>query len=287
MVQEDQVVFVTGASQGAGAATARELAERGHRVVAAMRSPERDGPDVAAGYENQILAVECELGERASIDGAVAAGVERFGRIDSLVNNAGLLVFGAIEDLREHEIQLAMDINFTALIRTAQSVLPGMREQGSGKIINVCSSSGKQSGPLGGLYSASKHAVEAMSEALRFEVRRWGVQVIIVEPGEFKTRIHNVNRVMAEALQEGTSLYQEPAMAGMEQTVQRAGSRPGPRTLASTIADIVELEQPLPVRWPVGYDTHESFRLHEQLSDAEWEEVRLRDMHPFFRGEDG
>ena len=214
---------------------------------------------------------------------AVAAGTERFGGVDALVNNAAVLLFGAIEDLREDEIHLAMDTNFVAHIRTAQAVLPQMRARGAGKIINVGSSSGRVTGPLGGLYSASKHALEAMSEALRYEVAHWGVEVIVVQPGEFKTFIHNKNRILTQALQEGTSLYQEPAMAAMESTISRAGTRPGPHTLASTIADIVELQQPLPLRWPVGYDTHEAFRLREQLTDSEWEELRRGDMHPFFR----
>ena len=92
---------------------------------------------------------------------------------------------------------------------------------------------------------------------------------------------------MTQALQDGTSLYEEPAMAGMDATITRAGTRPGPRTLASTIADIVELEQPLPLRWPVGYDTHEKFRLREQLPDSEWEDRRRRSLHPFFRNKNG
>ena len=75
-------------------------------------------------------------------------------------------------------------------------------------------------------------------------------------------------------------------MAGAQNTIDRAGPRPGPRTLASTVADIVELEQPLPMRWPVGYDTHQTLPLRERLTDAQWEELRLRDLHPFFRGED-
>ncbi|HCV00405.1 MAG: short-chain dehydrogenase/reductase [Dehalococcoidia bacterium] len=283
MVMEDQVVFVTGASQGAGAAITAELVERGHRVVASMRSPKRDGGQLEEAHGDRVFVTQCDVTDRASVWAAVTAGMEHFGRIDALVNNVGILLMGAIEELTDEEITLGMETNFGGQIRAAQAVLPHMRAQGAGKIINVGSSSGRFSGALGGLYSATKHALEGMTEALRFEVARWGVQVILVQPGEFKTRIHNKNRVLAKALQDGTSLYQEAALDGKHKNIERAGSRPGPRTLASTIADIVELEQPLPIRWPVGYDTLQSFALRDQLTDAQWEEQRLQELHPFFR----
>jgi len=207
---------------------------------------------------------------------AVAAAVERFGRLDALVNNAGILVLGAIEDLTDEEITLGMETNLGAHIRTAPAVLPHTRAQGGGKIVNVGSSAGKVTGAAGRALLGLETRSRGDHGGVVLQVARWGVQVILVQPGEFKTRFHNKNRILRQTLKDDTSLYQEPAMAGAQNMIDRAGTRPGPRTLASTVADIIELEQPLPIRWPVGYDTHRTLPLRERLTDAQWEELRLR-----------
>lgn len=275
MVKQAQVVLITGASRGFGEAAARELAQRGHRVVATMRKPERDGAGVVRGYEDQISVVACDVTERASVDAAVAAAIERHGRIDTVFNNAGYGLYGPVEDLEEEEIRRQLDTNFVGQIRVAQAVLPHMRAQGSGKIINVSSLAGKIVGPLMGLYAASKYAVEAMSEALRYETSRWGVQVTILEPGMYQSDWQVASLDVTRALREGTSPYQESAEAALAEFRARAATRPGSRTVASSVADIVELEQPLPMRWPVGEDTEQVIRQRESLTDAQWEE-RLR-----------
>ncbi|HJN93306.1 MAG TPA: SDR family NAD(P)-dependent oxidoreductase, partial [Dehalococcoidia bacterium] len=169
MVKQQQVVLITGASRGFGEAAARELAERGHSVIATMRNPDRDGSGVVEGYEDRIAVTACDVTSRSSIDAAVAFAVDQHGHIDTLYNNAGYGLYGPVEDLQEDEITRQLDTNFTGQIRMAQAVLPSMREHGGGKIINVSSLAGQIVGPLMGLYAASKFAVEAMSEALRYE----------------------------------------------------------------------------------------------------------------------
>jgi len=270
MVKQEQVVFITGASRGFGAATARELALRGHSVVATMRNPDRDGASVRTGYHDHITVIACDVTDRDSVDAAVALALERHGHIDALFNNAGYGLYGAIEDLSEEAILRIINTNLVGQIRTAQAILPSMRQRGSGKIINVSSNAGKLVSPLGGMYSASKFAVEAMSEALRYEVQHFGIDVTLLEPGMY------VSDWQFGSLDVDTSrsggVYQEVTRRTLELFRARAETRPGSRTIGSTVADIVELEQRLPMRWPVGEDTFELFALREALTDAQWED---------------
>ena len=288
MVLEDQVVFITGASRGFGFAAAEELVARGHRVAATMRNPERDGAAVQALDPERVEVLRCDVTERVTIDAAVHGAVERFGRVDALFNNAGYGLYGPIEDLSEEEILREMDTNFVGQIRVAQALLPTMRAQGAGKIINVSSLAGRIVGPLMGLYAASKWAVEAMSEALRYEVSRWGVDVTILEPGMYQSDWQTANLDVAAAVREGRSVYQESAEHALAEFRKRAATRPGSRSVATAVADIVELVQQLPMRWPVGEDTVQTIRLREAMTDQEWEERLRGDANlyraAFFRG---
>ena len=288
MVLEDQVVFITGASRGFGFAAVEELVARGHRVAATMRNPERDGAAVQALDPERVEVLRCDVTERVTIDAAVHGAVERFGRVDALFNNAGYGLYGPIEDLSEEEILREMDTNFVGQIRVAQALLPTMRAQGAGKIINVSSLAGRIVGPLMGLYAASKWAVEAMSEALRYEVSRWGVDVTILEPGMYQSDWQTTNLDVAAAVRDGRSVYQESAEHALAEFRKRAATRPGSRSVATAVADIVELVQQLPMRWPVGEDTVQTIRLREAMTDQEWEERLRGDANlyraAFFRG---
>ena len=273
MVLAQQVVLITGASRGFGAAAARELAERGHRVVATMRNPDRDAAAVTRGFADQIHALACDVTDRASVDAAVAAAIARHGRVDALFNNAGYGLYGPVEDLSEEEIHRQIDTNLVGQIRMAQAVLPGMRAQGRGKIINVSSLAALIVGSLMGLYAASKFAVEGMSEALRYEVAHFGVQVTILEPGMFQSDWQTTNLDVTAAVREGRSVYQAAVDAALGEFRARARTRPGSRSIATAVADMVELEQPLPMRWPVGEDTQEMIPLRARLTDAQWEQM--------------
>ena len=283
MVLERQVTLITGASRGFGLAAAEELTQRGHPVIATMRNPDRDGPNLAGIDPELVCIARCDVTERASIDAAVEAGLARFGRIDALFNNAGYGLYGPVEEFSEDEVLREMDTNFVGQIRVAQAVLPAMREQGSGKIINVSSLAGRIVGPLLGLYAASKWAVEAMSEALRYEVSRWGVEVTILEPGMYQSDWQTTNLDVAAAVREGRSVYQESADLALSEFRKRAATRPGSRSVATAVADIVELVQQLPMRWPVGEDTIQTIRLREAMTDQEWE-ARVRGDTAIYRG---
>ena len=283
MVLERQVTLITGASRGFGLAAAEELIDRGHLVIATMRNPDRDRDNLSnldpAAYE----IAQCDVTDPASVEAAVSAGLKRFGRVDALFNNAGYGLYGPVEDMSDNEVMRQMDTNFIGQIRMARAVLPAMRDQHHGKIINVSSLAGRIVAPMMGLYAASKWAVEAMSEALRYEVSRWNVDVTILEPGMYASDWQTTNLDVAEAVREGRSPYQESAEHALNTFRTRAATRPGSRSVATAVADIVELEQQLPMRWPVGEDTIQTIRLREAMTDQEWE-ARVRGDTKIYRG---
>jgi NAD(P)-dependent dehydrogenase (short-subunit alcohol dehydrogenase family) len=270
----DQVVLITGASRGFGAAAARLIASRGNTVVATMRNPRRDAAAVVEGCEDRIHPVQLDVTDAAGVGQTVADAIARFGRIDVLLNNAGYGLYGCIEDLSEEEVWREIDTNVLGQWRMAKAVLPHMRSRGSGKIANVSSTAGRISGPLAGLYSASKHAVEALSEGLRFEVGDLGIQVCIIEPGMFRSDWQTTNLDVCAAVREGRSPYQAMVERSLGDFRALAKTRPGSASVAAAMADIVELEQPLPMRWPVGNDSTHSLLLRAKSTDEEWELLR-------------
>ncbi len=178
-----QTVFITGASAGIGKATARHFAAQGWNVVATMRSPD-DGAELAG---DNVLVMRLDLLESDTIHSSVAEAIERFGSIDVLVNNAGYGAYGPLEATPMSVLRRQFDVNFFGLVELTKAILPGMREQRSGTIINVSSVGGRIVFPFGTLYHGSKWAVEGLSEALHFEVRLFGGRVKIVEPGGVNT----------------------------------------------------------------------------------------------------
>ena len=177
MTQRSPVVLITGTSSGIGKAVATAFAARGFEVFGTSRNPQRSEP--IAGVELLPL----DVGDQASVTAAVSTVIQRAGRIDVLVNNAGVGVFGAAEESSVAQAQELFDTNFFGLIRLTNEVLPHLRAQGSGRIINIGSVLGFLPAPYGALYAASKHAVEGYSESLDHETREFGVRVSVVEPG--------------------------------------------------------------------------------------------------------
>lgn len=269
-----QFVLITGGSRGFGAAAARLIASRGNTVIATMRNPERDGPPVRAGYEARIEAAQLDVTDPERVERVVQDAVERFGRIDVVINNAGYGLYGPIEDLTEAEVWRQFDTNVLGQWRVAKAVLPYMRRRGSGKIVNVSSTAGRMATGLLGMYAASKFAVEAMSEALRFEVGALGVQVCILEPGMFASDWQTANLDVCEAVRDGRSPYQGTVERALEGFRALAATRPGPASVAAAMADIVHLEQRLPMRWPVGNDATHMTAVRRNVTDEEWDALR-------------
>ena len=180
-----QTILITGCSSGIGRLTAKFFQEKGWNVIATVRNhPEED---TELNGLNNVLVTTLDVTAKDTIDAAVAAGIERFGRIDVLLNNAGYGSYGTLEATPEHKIRLQYDVNVLGTLLVTKGVLPHFRKNGAGTVINVSSMGGKVSFPLGTLYHGSKFAVEGMSEALSFELNPIGIKVKIVEPGMMNT----------------------------------------------------------------------------------------------------
>jgi NADP-dependent 3-hydroxy acid dehydrogenase YdfG len=174
-----KVVLITGCSSGIGAATAEHLVQRGYTVYATARRTETLAPLVANGCRALALDVNDEDSMRAAVEQVQA----EHGSVGALVNNAGYSQSGALESIPLDDIRRQFETNVFGLIRMCQLVLPGMRSTHAGRIVNIGSMGGKLTFPGGGVYHATKYSVEALSDALRFEVRGFGVQVVLIEPG--------------------------------------------------------------------------------------------------------
>lgn len=178
-----KVILITGASSGIGFEAARMLARQGNKVYAAARRVERMEPLRSDG----VVPLKMDVTDEASVESAIAQIISAEGRIDVLVNNAGYGYFGAIETVPMEEAFKQLDVNVFALARLSRMVLPYMRSQGSGRIINTSSIAGKLVMLYGGWYHVSKYSVEAFSDALRMEVKPFGIDVALIEPGGIKT----------------------------------------------------------------------------------------------------
>lgn len=228
-----KVALVTGASSGIGAATARRLAHAGYTVYGAARRADR----LAELAGDGVRPLELDLTEEASIEAAAESLLAETGRVDVLVNNAGYGSYGALEDVPLSEARRQFEVNVFGLARLTQLLLPTMRGQGSGRIINVTSMGGRFTMPLGGWYHATKYAVEAYSDALRLEVRPFGLDVVIVEPGSIRTEWGGIAAENA-ALHSGEGAY-----ASRVQSFQRAMGSPRTANAGSSpelIADVIE-----------------------------------------------
>jgi Short-chain alcohol dehydrogenase of unknown specificity len=178
---ENKVVLITGCSSGIGRNLCTLLTEKGYRVVATARDITKiDALSVD-------MKLELDVADADSIDTAIRTIIGQYGKIDILINNAGYSVRSALEEINIDEMMRMFDVNVYGLVRMIQAVSPYMRQQNSGRIINVGSISGKLTGCVNGAYCASKHAVEAISDAARMELRRFGIQVLLLEPGALNT----------------------------------------------------------------------------------------------------
>lgn len=210
---DSTVVLITGCSSGIGHATALRLVKAGYVVYATARRPETLADLAGAGCRTLAL----DVNDERSMLHAVKYIESQHGAVDVLVNNAGYSQSGAVEEVGMAEVRKQFETNVFGLMRLVQLVLPGMRRQGFGKIINLSSMGGKLTFPGGGVYHASKHAIEALSDALRFEVRGFGVDVVIVEPGLIRTGFSTAAVGTMQATRDTGGLYDE-----FNQTVARA-----------------------------------------------------------------
>jgi NAD(P)-dependent dehydrogenase (short-subunit alcohol dehydrogenase family) len=246
--RETPVWLVTGCSTGFGRHLARILVERGYRVAATARDPEAVA-DIARGNAETALALKLDVTRLTDIASAVAETRRGFGRIDVLVNNAGYGYLAAIEEGEDADVRAMFETNFFGLAALTRAVLPIMRAQKSGAIVNVSSWGGFIGFPGSGYYAATKFAVEGLSESLAKEVAPFGIKVLVVEPGPFRTDWAGRS---LKTPKQPIDAYAETAVARRRQLQGYSGSQPGdPERAAEAIIATVERDHP-PFRLPLG-----------------------------------
>ena len=241
MKQERRVVLVTGTSSGIGRACAAHLAGRGFRVFGARRRLEQ----IADTFQELAM----DVNDDDSVERGIDAIYQQAGRIDVVVNNAGIGYGGALEDTSMAEARAQLETNFFGTFRVCRAVLPRMRAQGAGRIINISSIGGLIALPFQGMYCASKFALEGMTEALRIEVKPFGIEVSLVEPGDFQTAFTQ-NRVRVAASGKGSAYdaQMQISLGIMERDEQRG---PAPIAVARLIEKIIAARHPR-LRYSVG-----------------------------------
>jgi NAD(P)-dependent dehydrogenase (short-subunit alcohol dehydrogenase family) len=249
MPQQDKPVwFITGCSTGFGRELAKFTLDRGYRVVVTARNT-ADVADLAAGHQANALVLALDVTKPTEIAASVKAAEAKFGRVDVLVNNAGIGYFAAVEESDDEEVRRMFEINFWGLANMTRAALPGMRTRKSGHIVNISSMGGVRGAPAVGYYNATKFALEGFSEALAQETAPLGIKVLIVEPSGFRTDW--AGRSAKEAAHPIAD-YDSTAGARLRQIRGISGKQPGdPVRAAAAIVEAVEAPNP-PLRLMLG-----------------------------------
>jgi NAD(P)-dependent dehydrogenase (short-subunit alcohol dehydrogenase family) len=230
-----KVILITGISTGFGRETARLLAENGHKVYGTVRKGSTES--------GAVHYLTMDLADLGSVSAAVSEVVSREGRIDVLINNAGMHTGGPIETIPLDYIHLQMDTNFIGMVHLTREVLPVMRKQGGGTIISVSSIGGLMGLPFQAFYSASKFAIEGFSEALRMEVNQFNIKVVLINPGDFHTN-NSANRRNYLAETSGTDPYAEQYKKSLAVIENDEGKGWEPVVLARKMVKIVNYKNP-------------------------------------------
>lgn len=282
MTEKSPVWLVTGCSTGFGRELVTAVLESGGRVVATARKPD-SLRDLVAGHDDRALALKLDVNEPADIDAVVAAAEKKFGRIDVLVNNAGYGYLAAIEEGEDAAVRAMFETNVFGLVAMTKAVLPVMRRQKSGHVVNISSIGGIVGFGATGYYHATKFAVEGLSESLAIETAPLGIKVTIVEPGPFRT-----DWAGRSIQQSATRIddYESTAGKRRKETAARSGNQPGdPRRAAEAIMAAVAAEVP-PLHLVLGKPALELARKKLATLGAEldrWEPTTLGTDFPDMR----
>ena len=231
-------VIITGSSSGFGLKAVKDFADKGNKVFATLRNPEGKNAEVKKeleAYSSLITVVDMDVTNDTSVKEAMNSILEKAGNIDILINNAGIMYIGITEAYSVEQAKWQMETNYYGAIRTMQAVLPSMRSSGSGLIINTSSLVGRMSPPFFGTYTATKHALEGYSQALRYEVSPFGVDIVLVEPGPF-----------------GTGLLASGQAPSHSDTLESYGELAGvPTAMGESFAQMLESEDAPDPQWVV------------------------------------
>ena len=270
-MKDKKIILITGASSGIGFDAAQMLAQQGHKVYAAARRVELMEPLKAFG----VQVLKMDVTDEVSIQQGVETVLQAEGRIDVLVNNAGYGFLGTIETVPMAEARRQLEVNVFGLARLTQLVLPYMRKQGSGRIINTSSIAGKMVIYMGGWYNVTKYSVEAFSDALRMEMKPFGVDVVMIEPGAIKT---DWGIIAAQHLKESSAdtAYEEigTQWANNIDWYYKTNMLSKPSAVAKAICHAVNSRHPR-ARYRVGRFSHFGVLLHA-LMPARWWDAMMR-----------
>jgi NAD(P)-dependent dehydrogenase (short-subunit alcohol dehydrogenase family) len=265
--QTDPVWFVTGASSGLGRAISQAVLDRGHRLVAATRTP-GTVQELVHEHPDRALAIALDVTDASASRAALSEAVARFGRLDVVVNNAGYGHVGAVEELSDAELRAQLDVNLFGVINVTRAALPHLRRQRSGHFVQMSSLNGVEGLAGGGYYAASKFAIEGLSESLADEVASLGIRVTIVEPGPHRTRFAS-----ARSAPRARPISDYAGSVGKTREIlnELDGNQPGdPARAADAILRAVESDDP-PLRLPLGQMALDNIRarLDAQLRELE------------------
>ncbi len=272
-----KVVLVTGASSGMGKATAKLLAQNGYTVYAAARRMEKLRELEVYG----VIPVQMDIADNQSMEKGVQLISEQQGRLDILINNAGFAAYGTIEDMPVQEARAQFEVNLFGIARLIQLVLPKMRENRYGKIVNVTSIGGKVAMPYGAWYFSSKFALEGMSDSLRMELKQFGIDVIVLEPGGIYSEW---NDIAMNSLREqpNESVYKEQIrkmITSNEKAVQdmKKSKNSDPIVIAKLVKKSIEANRPK-TRYSGGYNARLLLFLRKLLSDKMMDKALMSQM---------
>jgi NAD(P)-dependent dehydrogenase (short-subunit alcohol dehydrogenase family) len=277
-------IIITGSSNGFGLKAAKDFADKGNKVYATMRNPNGKNANAKADLESHstnIKVVDMDVTDEASVKEAMATILAEAGSVDVLINNAGIMYLGITEAFSVEQAKFQMETNYFGAIRVMQAVLPSMRKAGSGLIINTSSVVGRMSPPFFGTYNATKHALEGYSQALRYEVSPFGVDVVMVEPGPFGTGLLASGQAPAhnEVLETYGELAGVPTAMG-ENFAQMLQSEdaPDPQWVVDAYLKLAELpfgERPTRTVVGITWGVDEINQLTQPIQDRVLKEMQL------------
>jgi NAD(P)-dependent dehydrogenase (short-subunit alcohol dehydrogenase family) len=234
-----KVVLITGCSTGIGRDLAQRLTRSGYTVVATARNVE------TLNDLSVALKLPLDVTQSKSVHDAIARTLQQFGQIDVLVNNAGYCMLGALEEISDEQTQHVFDVNVFGALRMIRAVVPHMRSQRVGRIINISSIAGKLATPVNGTYSATKFALEALSDALQLELAPFGIQVILIEPGAIKTHFdHTAQGYAHNVLSNSASPYQPLYLQSDQLAASMRKDEPGPEAVSKVIEQAIQVSRP-------------------------------------------
>jgi NADP-dependent 3-hydroxy acid dehydrogenase YdfG len=257
-----RIVLVTGASSGIGKAIAEYLAEKGYYVYATARSMN----ELEAMRSHNIESLQLDVTDGDVIHIAVEDIVASKGRLDVLINNAGYGIYGTVEGLTREQVRSAFDVNVFGLGQVTQAVLPLMRAQKSGTIVNISSVVGKVSTPVLDWYAATKHAVEALTDALRLEVKQFGIKVVLIEPGSIDTGFEDVAMATLNECND-PACYEEIRLRFSKLIRNGYEGAPGPQVVVDQVYKAITADKPK-ARYTAGRDAKMYIAMKGLLSDG-------------------